>query len=233
MIPTLLLIASLASSQKVEFTAPITGQPGQFIVIRPDKVDGKSVQYLSLDQGLALFPGGLLNDPTVTVVVAMLPGTYRVLGYTARGDVPSPPALATVIIGGQPPGPPAPPAPPGPPGPPPAPPADPLGESIRGIFGGLQDNQKASKAAILAKAYKQGSQLLSDPAIKTAGDLYLAIKLLTKDLSSEDLRPIRDRLAEEIGKVLPTDSTVILEESHRKKGAELFSRITSILEALK
>ena len=224
-----ILIMSLIMTpgQKLSFPSEgIQGQPGQFITIKPSSLEGKVVQYVSLDPGLALFPAGLLADPTVTVGVALQPGTYRVLGYTAQGDKPSPPAICSVFVGQ--------PAPPGPPGPPSPPaPGDPLADSLKGIYGGLQDGKKASKAAILAKAYRAGIPYCSDPSIKTAGDLYLGLKALTRELSSDDLKPIRERISEELGKILPMDSSVVLEPHHKKAASELFARLASILEGLR
>jgi hypothetical protein len=223
MIPVLMTLM-ITPGQMLSFPPEgIQGQPGQFITIKPSSLTGKVVQYVSMDPGLALFPAGLLSDPSVTVGVALQSGTYRVLGYTALGDRPSPPAICSVIVGQ--PGPPGPPSPPAP--------VDPLAESIKGIYGGIQDQGKAGKAATLAKAYRAGIPYCSDPSIKTAGDLYLAMKTLTRELSTEDLKPIRERISDELGKVLPMDSSVVLEGLHRKSAADLFLRLSSILEGLR
>lgn len=85
--------------QNIEMPATVTGDPGQFIAIRPTKTDGKIVQYFPLDAGLSVFPAALLNDTTATVVTAVKVGRYRLLAYTALGDKPSLPVIVTVVVG--------------------------------------------------------------------------------------------------------------------------------------
>src|SRR4051794_17171521 len=91
------------------------------------------------------------------------PGRYHVLAYTAVGDVPSEPALCTVVVEGAPtpppPGPsPTPPAPnPNPPGPNPTPPApspkppsDPLVQALQAAYVADADPNKAKSLRALA-----------------------------------------------------------------------------------
>lgn len=77
----------------------IEGEPGDFIPVRPE-TNGGQVEWLALDKGLSVFPGNMLRDPTQTVVTARDNGVYRLLGYTAVGDIPSPPAIVNIVIGG-------------------------------------------------------------------------------------------------------------------------------------
>jgi len=114
----LLFLASTCQAQSLTLPAEVKGDPGAFLSV-PATTDGKVVRWVALDAGLNIFPVELLKDSKTAVVTAPK-GRYRLLAYTALGDVPSAPAICTVIIGE------APPIPPGPgPGPDPGPTPDP------------------------------------------------------------------------------------------------------------
>ena len=119
----LALLACPAWGQSVKLPEKVSGQPGDFVTV-PSEADGKEVRWVVLDAGLRLFPVNLLKDTRTAVVTSTVPGKYRLLAYTAKGDVPSEPALCLVVIEGTPPpvppGP-VPPTPPDPPTPPPSP----------------------------------------------------------------------------------------------------------------
>jgi len=226
---TTLLFAGCVSGQHIELPTQITGEPGSFITIKPSKLEGAKVRYVSLDSGLSVFPAELLTDPTATVVVGNKPGRYRVLGYTAKGDVPSLPAYTVVVIGS-----------PGPaPGPEPTPPPPPddndaLALALRGIFGGHQDAEKAAKAAALAKVFRQGADLARDPDVKTVGGLLGGLRALARaSLKPDDLRPLRDRIADEADRLLPLDPAVVLTDEHRTAAAKLCTHVAKILEGLR
>ena len=230
---TTLLFAGCVSGQHIELPTQVTGEPGSFVTIKPSKLEGAKVRYVSLDSGLSVFPAELLTDPTATVVVGNKPGRYRVLGYTAKGDVPSLPAFTVVVIGS--PGP-APGPEPTPPPPPPPPPDDndALGQALRGIYGGLQDPGKATKAAALAKVFQQGVVLAKDSDVKTVGGLLGGMRALTRlSLKPDDLRPLRDRIADEAERVLPVDPAVVLTDEHRTAAARLCTQVAKILENLR
>lgn len=92
----------------------ITGEPGAFIAVRPN-TNGRIVRYIATTPGLNVFPADLLRDATATVVTAQT-GRYQLVAYTALGDVPSEPAVVSIVVGAAPP--PVPPTPPTPPNPP-------------------------------------------------------------------------------------------------------------------
>jgi hypothetical protein len=117
----LLLIALLmtAAPPSVKADPPVLTVPSEvagvsnsFIMV-PATTTAKNVQWLALDPGLNLFPTQLLKDSKTAVVTAGQKGRYRILAYTAVGDEPSAPAVATVVIDAAPPTPPGP-TPPGP-----------------------------------------------------------------------------------------------------------------------
>lgn len=99
--------------------ATVEGNAGEFLKVTAD-TNGDHVRWVSMDKGLAVFPGEMLKDSTSTVVLSTTGGQYRLLAYTALADVPSDPVICMVVVHGPQP-PPAPiPVPPAP-GPAPAP----------------------------------------------------------------------------------------------------------------
>lgn len=100
----------------------VKGKVNQFIRVKA-VTTGKVVQWVAVDPELNLFPVELLKDTKTAVVVASSPGKYRLIAYTAEGDVPSLPVTATIDVEGTtppvpPPGPTPDPTPPQPPTPP-------------------------------------------------------------------------------------------------------------------
>ena len=259
---SLILAATLSQTPapKVELPPTFTGEPGNFITILPT-TNGKTVKYVYLDKGLNVFPSALLANPVATVVTAPK-GKYRLLAYTALGDVPSEPSMTIINVGGVPdnapfgpfnptPLPPAPvpptPVPPSPPGPmPPNPPQpDALESALQNIYGGLKDQEKgaAEKIAKLAAVYREGARAADNtdtdpntgrPYFNTVGDVYKRINTLgAAELTNNDIYDIRDRIRVELNATLPKNSTIVLDTNVRKNLSSQFSRIANILENLK
>jgi hypothetical protein len=115
----LLFLAGACCGAEPLLTLPasVSGDPGDYIMV-PATTACKEVRWYAVDKGLKVFPVQLLKD-SKTAVVSGPAGSYRLMAYTARGDLPSDPAICTVVIGtpGPTPGP-TPPAPPVPPAPP-------------------------------------------------------------------------------------------------------------------
>jgi len=90
-----------ASPPVVTLPAEIRGDASAFVVVKPSEVkDADAVKFVPLDAGLSVFPGDLLTDKKVTVVVAAKAGRYRLLAYAGNKDGASEPALTTLVIGG-------------------------------------------------------------------------------------------------------------------------------------
>lgn len=108
----------------VQLPATTSGAAGAFVTI-PSITNGKEVAWYSPDPGLQLFPPELLKSSRIAVVTSVVPGTYRLVAFTALGDVPARSNECVITIGQVPPGPvppgPIPPVPPVPPGPQPIP----------------------------------------------------------------------------------------------------------------
>jgi hypothetical protein len=255
----LALVLNQAPVPKVEVDAVITGEPNNFITVLP-KTNGKTVKYAYIDKGLNIFPSALLSNPLATVVTAPK-GKYRLLAYTALGDVPSDPAIIVINIGNVPdsapfgpynpaplppaPVPPTPPTPPGPMPPEPVPPQpeDALENSLRAIYGGLQEQGMSLKVAKLAAIYREAARAAlntdTDPSTgkpyyRTVGDVYTKVNSLgVGALTNNDIFDIRDRIRVEFNSTLPRNGTIVLDDNIRKNLAGQFSRVAAILEQLK
>ncbi len=176
------LVLGQTPAPKVELPDTIKGEPFNFITILPT-TNGKTVKYAFLDKGLNVFPSSLLANPIATVVTAPR-GRYRLLAYTALGDVPSDPIISVIVVGDVPdnapfgpyvpkPGPGPSPGPDPRPGPDPQPdnpddnkpkPVDPLETALMAIWGGLssQDKSAPTKVAKLAEVYREGARCALD-----------------------------------------------------------------------
>ena len=153
-----------AQAQTVKLPSEIKGDIGQFIAIKAE-ADGTSVKFYPLDPGLSVFPADLLTDKKTTVVVAARAGRYRVLAWTAKGDVPGDPVVCTVIVGNVPPVPPGP-APPVPPTPDAL--TDKIGEALRTET----DPDKSRLRQAFADHYRQAGVVADDATVMTWGDLF-------------------------------------------------------------
>jgi hypothetical protein len=255
----LALVLNQAPVPKVEVDAVITGEPNNFITVLP-KTNGKTVKYAYIDKGLNIFPSALLSNTLATVVTAPK-GKYRLLAYTALGDVPSEPTIITINIGNVPENapfgpynptplppvpPPTPPTPPTPPMPPvPPQPEDALESALKSIYGGLKDQEEGAslKVAKLAAIYREGARaaLTTDtdpntgkPYYATVADVYTKVNTLGKGvLTNNDIYDIRDRIRVELNTTLPKNGTIVLDANVRKNLADQFSRVAAILEQLK
>lgn len=101
MFRTALLLALVAlplAAQELKLPAEVKGKPGEFVVISATTTDPQ-VRWFGIDAGLNLFPAHLLKDSKTAVVTALVPGRYRVLAVSAKGDIPSAFAECLVVIG--------------------------------------------------------------------------------------------------------------------------------------
>ena len=110
--------------------------------------------------------------------------------------------------------------------PPPMPPGpDALAESIRSIYGGLIETQKAADAATLARAYRA----VTWDGLTTAT---IADQLRGK-LPAGRIAPIRERIGVEVKALLGDDPGAPITDETRAKGRALFAKIAATLEALR
>ena len=222
MIWALLLIAG----QDLKLPAEVKGEVAAFVTVLAE-TSGKQVKFYPIDAGLSVFPAALLANPKATVVVAAKAGTYRLLAYTATGDIPSDPQICKVIIGSGKPDDVKPPPPP----PPPPPDSDPLLESLIGIYGGLQEPNKQKHIKALADIYRRAAATVDQYA--DLGTLYGGIRRsATEVIPADAIRPIRERIAVETIRQLGDQPQAQLTPALTSKAASYFSRLGFVLEEL-
>ncbi len=221
MIWALLLIAG----QDLKLPAEVKGEVAAFVTVLAE-TSGKQVKFYPIDAGLSVFPAALLANPKATVVVAAKAGTYRLLAYSAAGDIPSDPQICRVVIGGGKPDDVKPPLPP-----PPQPDSDPLLESLIGIYGGLQEPNKQKHIKALADIYRRAAATVDQYA--DLGTLYGGIRRsATEVIPADAIRPIRERIAVETIRQLGDQPQAQLTPALTSKAASYFSRLGFVLEEL-
>jgi hypothetical protein len=88
------------------------------------------------------------------------------------------------------------------------PPAEDLADALRAIYGADQDGNKKAKLALLIKSYQAALESLDK--VTTVADFAQALSK-SQSLKAADLRPLRDRLAQEIQVTLGTDPDAALD----------------------
>jgi hypothetical protein len=218
MIWALLLIAG----QDLKLPAEVRGEVAAFVTVLAE-TSGKQVKFYPIDAGLSVFPAALLANPKATVVVAAKAGTYRLLAYTASGDIPSDPQICRLVIGGGKPDDVKP--------PPPPPDGDPLLESLIGIYGGLQEPNKQKHVKALADIYRRAAATVDQFA--DLGTLYSGIRrTASESIPADAIRPIRERIAVETIRQLGDQPQAQLTPALSSKAASYFSRLGFVLEEL-
>jgi hypothetical protein len=214
----------LLAGQDLKIPAEVTGEVAAFVTVVAETT-GKQVKFYPIDSGLSVFPAALLANQKATVVVAAKAGTYRLLAYTAAGDIPSEPQICKVIIGGGKPDnvPPAP--------IPPTPEKDKLLDALIGIYGGLQEQDKEKHVKALAGIYRRAAATVDQFA--DLGTLYGGIKTSASEVVPPNaIRSIRERIAQETIRQLGDQPTAQLTPALASKAASYFSRLGYVLEEL-
>lgn len=242
-IASMVLLFQQAAAPDIMLPETVKAQVGVFVPITA-QTKGETVRFIAIDPGLSVFPANLLADRKSTVVVASRDGTYRVLAYTSVDNQPSAPAFCTVIIGD------------GknpdnnkpdnnkpdnnkpdnnkPDNNKPDPIIDPLLDSLKGVYGGLQESDKAESVKNLIQTYELAAIETDNPNYKNLSQLYTAIRSLSaQSLKGDKISPIRDMLADELDAKIGTDPNITLDVAVRKSCKDQFLRIAKLLGGLK
>lgn len=214
-----LICLILATDPTVSLPPAVAARPGRLVQIAA-KTDCKLIRwYLAGDDADLI----VMESTRSAIFSAMAPGRYRILAWTAAGDIPSEAAVCVVTVGS------APPAPPGP-----VVPTDPLAVALKALFEAYQDPAKVAQLAALADVYRRAGKAAGDPEIKTAGDLFgFARRQAVAVLPPMALEAMRAKLGEELAAVLPTDPDAALTPSIRTAATEIYNKLAAILESLK
>lgn len=175
LLPLLLALAVPCWGQTITLPESLSGAVGQPVTVKAD-TDGEIVRWRAIDPGLFMIDPELLKTTKAISVWSLKPGKYRLIAWTAKGDVPSPEDECVIVVGD--PG-------PDPPGPDPNPP-DPepelseLGKKVRDWAKAVGNKTEAKQiaenyagvnAAIAAGAYN-GLADWSAQRSKVVSDLY-------------------------------------------------------------
>ena len=106
------------------------------------------------------------------------------------------------------------------------PPADDLIDALKAIYGADQDTAKKAKLASLIKSYQAALESLDK--VSTVADFAQALSK-SQSLKPADLRPLRDRIAQEIQSSLGTDPDAILDVNAAKL---LLQKLINILKGI-
>jgi len=214
MITLYFLCVVLNADPLVQLPPTVQAKPGRLVQIAA-KSEQKLVKWFLIGEDADLI---VMESSKSAIFSASNAGEYRVLAWVASGDVPSDAAVCVIRVGES-----------------PAPaPIDPLQSALQGIYGGIQDSQKNEQRQTLAKVYRQAAKAAGDPQWRTAGELYNAIRgISVKSLPDDALRPIRDRLGDEVATILPTEPGAPLTEEIRQKAVNFYQRAANILESLR
>ena len=231
----------LLFSQDITLPETIKGEPSVFIPITA-VTKGEVVQFVPLDAGLSVFPANLLTDKKTTVVVAGKAGRYRVLAYTSINNIPSNPAITTLIVGNPGPDKPDPDKPDKPdpdkpdkpdPDKPNVKPDQEFLDAVKSIYGGLQEADKAASVKKLLSVYQYGLKEVDNPTHKTTGELFATIRTFSfKNLPQGKIEPIREMLADKTDKEVGTDINTSLDAAAKQKIKNNFNKILIALGGL-
>lgn len=209
----------LCADPTVKLPSELKARPGRLLKIEATSSE-KMIRWVNVSEDADLI---VSESGRWAIFSATTPGNYRVFAWTASGDVPSEASICTVIVEG---------AIPGPPVPPPQP-EDPLKTTLKAIYGADSSADKARSKSLLVDCYQQFAKSAQAGGFTTLGQFYSACRQASQKVIPEDaLRPVREKIAEELDKNLPTDPEAAFNLETRNSAARLFSRYAQILSEI-
>jgi len=228
-LPIVLLIVAIrpAVAQEIKAPSKVEGDVGDFVTIAV-KADGV-VKWITMDRELKLFPTELLKDSRTAVVTCSVPGLYRLMCYTAKGDVPSDPAIIAVSIRA-PPGPGPRPGPsPGPePGPAPEPQPDPYAKSITDALALDMDPDKQNLTAKFVELYQATADYLD--GLDTYQQVFTVMTNTAKKVGLSGKLPNMQRSVAAMMTTEVPGSKVLTNKIDKPKCREMLTRASKILK---
>jgi len=216
-----LLLAAPLWGQQAVIVAPAKVSPGDLVVLdgSQSKGTGHVWKLVSSDKTFLPVDGGVK-----CVFATGAPGLYSFVLAVADGgkaDL----AVHVLQVGEA--------IPPVPPVPPPTP-IDPLWGAMQAAYGADLSATKATQARQLASVYRvAAATTVNNPALTTAGMLYDAVATAAASVVPlPALQGVRQALAEDFRKNLPTALAAPLDTSLRVLCRDNFNRAATLLEAL-
>jgi len=208
------ILLALLAQPTISLPPTIAARPGRLIQVIA-KTDAKTVRwFLSSPADADLI---VMESTKSAIFSSVISGKYRLVAYTAVGDMPSEPAICDITVGEL-----VVPVP-----------IDPLAGSLQAIYSALTEPAKDESVAILLDVYRRGRAIVSDPAILDIGAFNAALVASRRaKLDDDKLATLRDRIAAEWA-VLGTDSSLAMNAEIRAKILVIMNRIVLALESLK
>lgn len=198
-----LLLGSVCLGQTITLPKEVPGIAGTFIEVKAE-TDGEIVKWFTATPGLNVFPAHLLKDSKTAVVVALVPGKYDLIAYTAKDNMPSDPSRTTIVVTRLPgPG-------PGPgPGPEPNPP-EPEPDELTGLAKTVRDSARKvnnkDEAKLLAENYSSVISAIAAGAYDSLPFLDARTKIVsdvfTMNRKTTEKNPAWDPFFKELGALL-------------------------------
>lgn len=207
----------------VKIPTELKTKPGRLLRIKAE-TQQKIVKWFIYSEEADLIP---FESSKEAIFSSPTPGKYRVVVYTAAGDIPSDPKICVVTVEGENPDPPS------PPGPGPLP-TDPLVKKLTDAYKADTLVDKDKKLAALIAIYKNANALaINDRNILTVGQLYETLRKTALEVIGNDLDSIRQIIKVELDGKLPKGVNDPLDERNRMLCSVEFKRIEEALRKVK
>lgn len=207
-----LLLPAAAAGQDVQLPESVAAEPCAFVVLTA-QAEG-AVRWYVIDQGLTLLPREHTAGDKTLVVMARQPGVYRVLAYSAKGDIPGPPAVCRVVISGDGPG-----------------PQDPTPTTFAGrLATAYRADGSLMGASQLVKVWRDAAVLVEAKEIATTAELFAAIKSVEAQTLGAALPKTRQVVWDEIAAAYPEN--YILTTPFRESVQTKLTAVVTALEGL-
>jgi hypothetical protein len=220
--------AKVADVPELKVPTEMKVKPGRLLRIPAETACKTVIWYLdSADADLVTF-----ESTKEAVFSSPVPGKYKIIVYTAAGDVPSQPYVCVVTVEGDVPVPPTPPTPPGP-GPDPIP-VDVLLQNLVKAYQADTTADKATKLQALVTLWKSAAKnTVNDADIKTTGKLLEVLHNSAQQLLGNDLMGLREAIRVDLDSKLPKTATAALDDATRKAIAVHFQNVADALGKVK
>lgn len=247
MYPTLVMTLALGQPPTLPEIRilPAAAEPGVLVKLRAE-TNGKEVKWRAITPGASViaFPGQYSKE---AVFCAPAAGSYKVIAWTAAGDVPTDAAEGVVTVGRKPEDDkkPDPVVPPGPPRPDdkPRPPAEPVARKFYDALYGdalqLAPEQRKKFLAYLAASWATAADLARERKVATAGQLFDGVResvakfLKDEGWAANQYQGLRKAIAAQIAAELDFDRDTVLDDLGYERAAAVFGATAKAIEACK
>lgn len=223
-----LFVVSPCWGQSVKLPAELKADRGRLIRV-PVTYEGDDVAW-RIDARLDSFREYDPDPKSVRLVVLIPPnvadGEYELAAIAAKGGKLSTFSVCKIVVGQAP-------GPVPPPGPTPGP-VDPLLGVLSSAYHADVSDTKADDVKQLAAVYRQAAkETVRRPELTRLGEIRSTVGKAISGLMEDRLSGVRQAVAAELRRTLPTDAEAPLDTALRDKVAGEFTRLAKLLDQLK